>query len=185
MFQLEAIHDGIFKLGQVIEPAEVLAEVIPRLEPDLDWSGGPKWAPRDTAWYGDEGCHYTYSNTKNDPMPWTTELQRLKSLVEKASGHEFNSVLINRYSDGNNSVAWHSDDEPELGTNPVIASLSLGQVRRFEIKHKRDKTEWNIPLESGSLLIMAGESQHNWLHRVPKERHITGARLNLTFRKIR
>tara|TARA_R110000824_G_scaffold36262_13_gene112884 strand:- start:3007 stop:3552 length:546 start_codon:yes stop_codon:yes gene_type:complete len=181
MFQIDAIHDGIFKVGGLLNSLQ--SEVLANDLYDLDWSRS--WMPRDTAWYGDKDCHYTYSNTKNDPIPWTPELLEIKAQVEELSGHSFNSVLLNRYNNGHDSVNWHSDDEAELGINPVIASLSIGATRRFEIKHKHDKTEWNIPLTNGVLLLMSGESQKNWLHRVPKEPHITKSRLNLTFRTIK
>jgi alkylated DNA repair dioxygenase AlkB len=141
--------------------------------------------PRLTAWYGDEGATYVYSGIKNVPMPWTPALLEVKRAVEPACGVIFNSVLLNDYRDGRDSVSWHSDDEPEFGERPVIASVSFGGTRTFQLKHKKRKElKASIPLTHGSLLIMRGDTQARWLHQVPKTAQHVDERLNLTFRAI-
>ncbi|MCQ6959517.1 alpha-ketoglutarate-dependent dioxygenase AlkB family protein [Mucilaginibacter aquariorum] len=141
--------------------------------------------PRLTAWYGDNSKTYAFSGNKYHPFPWTAELLFIKQRVEQAAGLAFNSVLLNDYRNGNDSVAWHADDEPELGINPVIASVSFGQVRRFDVRHKQNhKLKYSVELENGSLLIMKGDLQHNWEHQVPKSVKTMKERINLTFRMI-
>jgi len=136
------------------------------------------------AWYGDAGFSYTYSNTTKQALPWTKELLELKGIVEKLSGSSFNSCLLNLYHNGEEGMTWHSDDEKCLGKNTVIASLSLGAARKFALKHKQDKQTVTIMLESGSLLVMKGVTQSNWLHSLPKTQKVTKPRVNLTFRKM-
>lgn len=140
--------------------------------------------PRLTAWYGDAGVEYTYSGLKNSPIPWTSTLLDIKKQVESVVGHSFNSVLLNLYRDGNDSMGYHSDDEPELGAKPRIASLSFGAARRFNIKHKKTGELIKLDLEDNSLLIMKGEFQREWKHAIPKTKKEVGPRINLTFRKI-
>jgi alkylated DNA repair dioxygenase AlkB len=141
--------------------------------------------PRLTAWYGDSHKTYTFSGKKFEPLPWTPDLLLIKQRVEEAAGATFNSVLLNYYRNGNDSVAWHADDEPELGVNPVIASVSFGQARRFEVRHKKDRQQkYTVELENGSLLLMKGDLQHNWEHQVPKSSNAIKERINFTFRVI-
>ena len=142
--------------------------------------------PRLNAWYGDPGCRYGYSGTRFEPLPWTETLTDIKERLTATLGVAFNSMLANRYRDGRDSVAWHSDDEPELGRNPVIASVSLGATRRFTLKHKsrRDIRPLAVDLTHGSLLVMSGPTQHQWLHQIAKTTRIVGERINLTFRYI-
>ena len=143
--------------------------------------------PRLSAWHGDAGAGYSYSGVVLAPHPWTTTLLRIKADVEAVTGSRFNSVLLNLYRDENDSVGWHSDDEPELGRCPVIASLSLGESRTFRLRHKsrKDMKPLLLDLTDGSLLLMAGATQHYWQHAVMKERQPRGPRINLTFRTIR
>jgi alkylated DNA repair dioxygenase AlkB len=142
--------------------------------------------PRRTAWYGDEGRSYTYSGITVTPNPWMPVLREIKEAIEVVSGVIFNSVLLNLYRTERDSVAWHSDDEPELGRNPVIGSVSFGATRRFQLKHKHDKApRLKIDLPHGSYLLMRGPTQHSWLHQVPKETKPRGPRINLTFRVIK
>lgn len=143
--------------------------------------------PRETAWYGDEGTNYTYSGISCNPLPWSDELVLLKRRIENLIPEEsFNSVLLNRYRNGNDKVSWHSDNEKELGNNPVIASVSLGATRRFDLRHKIDKSKIiKIELRSGSLLIMKGALQHHWEHQIPQQKSINEERINLTFRNIK
>jgi alkylated DNA repair dioxygenase AlkB len=147
--------------------------------------GKPIDLPRLTAWYGDEGTRYIYSGITNVPLPWTPVLREVKRAVEPPAGFVFNSVLLNRYRTGQDSVSWHADDEPEFGEQPVIASVSLGGTRTFQFRHKERKgLQASVELTHGSLLIMRGGTQANWLHRVPKTTKPVEERLNLTFRAI-
>lgn len=140
--------------------------------------------PRLTAWYGD--APYTYSGIQMQPLSWTPTLLEIKSRIEPLAEVEFNSVLLNLYRSGQDSVAWHSDDEPELGQNPVIGSVSFGATRRFAFKHKRDRSQKAISLDltPGSFLLMRGTTQHDWLHQIPKTQKLIQPRINLTFRVI-
>ena len=139
---------------------------------------------RKVAWYGDAGYSYTYSGKTKQALAWTGELLAPKSIVEKVTGAAFNSCLLNLYHNGNEGMAWHSDDEKSLGLNSAIASLSLGAERRFCLRHKRTREDVSIVLESGSLLVMKGATQANWLHSLPKSKKIKTHRINLTFRTM-
>ena len=142
--------------------------------------------PRKVAWYGDQGVEYTYSGIKMKALEWSPVLKILKLRLEEFLGVNFNSVLINLYRDGNDYMSWHSDDEKELGKNPVIASVSLGCERDFLFRMKSNKLEKvKILLKNGSLLVMQSETQHFWQHSVPKRKMATTPRLNLTFRNIK
>lgn len=141
--------------------------------------------PRLTAWYGDEGRAYSYSGISHQPHAWTEDLLAIKTKVEAVAELSFNSVLLNLYRDGADSVGWHSDDEPELGKNPVIASVSFGDTRTFQFKHKEDTEQrLSIDLSNGSVLLMRGTTQHHWKHRIPKTKKAKSSRMNLTFRVI-
>lgn len=141
--------------------------------------------PRRVAWYGDPGKSYRYSGVTHDPAPWTDTLLAIKQRIETVSAVTFNSVLLNLYRDERDSMGWHSDDEPELGQNPVIGSVSFGAIRSFQLRHKRDKKQKHaIDLTHGSYLLMAGPTQHHWQHQVPKASATHGPRINLTFRVI-
>ncbi|MCP5419661.1 MAG: alpha-ketoglutarate-dependent dioxygenase AlkB [Gammaproteobacteria bacterium] len=140
--------------------------------------------PRLSAWYGDPGAHYTYSGVRHNPHPWNEVLLELKARIEPTAEVGFNSVLLNCYRDGRDSVGWHSDAERELGRNPVIASVSFGGTRRFLLRHKRLALRATIELTHGSLLLMRGATQHHWRHQVPKTRQPVNPRINLTFRRI-
>lgn len=141
--------------------------------------------PRLTAWYGDKG--YTYSGLHNRPQPWLPLLQELKEKVEQASGQSYNSVLLNLYRSGSDSMGWHADDEPELGQEPGIASLSFGGERSFKFRHRtrKDLKPVSITLRHGSLLLMQGPTQHHWLHHIPKTARFVQPRINLTFRHVK
>jgi alkylated DNA repair dioxygenase AlkB len=141
--------------------------------------------PRLTAWYGDPQAYDYQSLKKTVPLTWTPELLLIKHLVEPLAGVEFNSVSLNYYRDGNDSVAWHSDKEEILGRNPVIASVSFGQVRSFDIRNKQDhKEHYSVKLEHGSFLLMKAGLQENWEHRIAKSTRPMQARVNLTFRVV-
>ncbi len=142
--------------------------------------------PRLTAWYGDEGAGYTYSSIENTPLPWTEALLEVKGAIEPACGVAFNSVLLNRYRTGQDSVSWHSDDEPEFGENPVIGSVSFGGTRQFQFRHERQKDlKRAVDLTHGSLLVMQGATQANWVHQIPKTKKAVAERLNLTLRLVK
>jgi alkylated DNA repair dioxygenase AlkB len=141
--------------------------------------------PRLTAWYGDEGTTYKLGGNEFKANPWLPELSALKQQIEKATGYQFNSVLLNLYRDGNDSVAWHQDKESELGNHPVIASVSLGQVRNFDFRKKdHHQNKYSLPLQHGSLLIMKGDLQLHWEHRIAKSVKPMKPRINLTFRLV-
>lgn len=139
---------------------------------------------RKVAWYGDDSYNYTYSKTTKTALPWTKTLLELKELVENNCGTKFNSCLLNLYHDGDEGMAWHSDDEKALGKNTVIGSLSFGAVRKFSFKHKQTGEKRELILDNGSLLVMKGTTQTHWLHRLPKSTKIKHPRINLTFRTI-
>ena len=142
--------------------------------------------PRLVAWYGDPGARYKYSGLTVEPQVWTKELLQLKTQVEAASACVFNSVLLNWYRDGRDSMGWHSDDERELGPHPTIASVSLGTERRFLLRRKNDHAcKHEFLLKNGSLIIMRGATQHFWQHQVPKSLGVSHGRINLTFRAIK
>ena len=167
--------------------------IIPRLNSDINWMrekitmwGKKIITKRRIAWYGDEGRSYTYSGTTFQPSTWNQILLRIKDRVESKTSHKFNSVLLNDYKDGSVGMGWHSDDEKELGKNPIIASLSFGANRDFILKHreKKDIEKVKIHLKNGSLLLMLDSTQHYWKHSIPKRLKVKNSRINLTFRKI-
>ncbi|GAB4350772.1 MAG: alpha-ketoglutarate-dependent dioxygenase AlkB [Immundisolibacter sp.] len=143
--------------------------------------------PRLCAWYGDAKARYAYSGQALEPLPWLPSLAMLRSRLEAALGRPFNSVLVNLYRDGADGMGWHSDDEPSLGPEPVIASLSVGATRRLVLRHRRraDLAPIEVPLYGGDLWVMAGALQRHWRHAVPKTRRAVGPRINLTFRFVR
>lgn len=170
------------------ESAALLADLTQNIawkQEHIQLFGDPVAMPRLTAWYGDEGKTYTYSGLTSHPIPWTDTLLKIKARVEAPANIVFNSVLLNLYRDGRDSMGWHSDDEPELGTDPVIASVTFGATRTFQFKHKQNPNlRAAVELTSGSLLIMAGTTQHFWKHQIPKSKKPLDARINLTFRVI-
>lgn len=141
--------------------------------------------PRLTSWYGESDKPYTFSGITLQPHPWTKELMEIKAVIEPVCEVVFNSVLLNLYRDGNDSISWHTDAEKELGKNPLIASVNFGAERKFQIRHNQTQEIIDIHLKHGSLLVMQGELQHFWKHQVPKQKKITEERINLTFRVIK
>jgi len=140
---------------------------------------------RKVAWYGDNNYAYSYSNATKHALDWTEELSNLKTIVERLTNSNFNSCLLNLYHNGDEGVSWHSDDEETLGNNPTIASLTFGAERKFSLKHKSSKQTVSLTLETGSLFVMKGATQSNWVHCLPKMKSITAPRINLTFRMYR
>ena len=167
--------------------------IFAKLETDIPWQqdeirvfGKIHAQPRLTALFGNEGKIYSYSNIKMQPHPWNLLLQKIKSQVESVSGTNFTTVLLNYYRDGKDSNGWHADNEKELGINPIIASVSFGAARTFQLKHNSNKElKKSIVLEHGSLLLMKGTTQHFWKHQIPKTAKPVGSRINLTFRVIK
>jgi alkylated DNA repair dioxygenase AlkB len=186
------IEDGDVTYYRNFFPARerdrLLAQILdttPWQQETLKMYGKAVAVPRLTAWHGDPQCVYTYSNLTLEPAPWTDALLEIKARVEPEAGIEFNSVLVNLYRDGRDGVAWHSDDEPELGAAPIIASVSLGATRKFQLRHVLNKdVRRELALEHGSLLMMRGSTQGYWRHQVPKTSTDVGPRVNLTFRVI-
>lgn len=142
-------------------------------------------SPRLSCWIGDPDAAYAYSGLRLQPRPWPAALQRVRERLQYELGSEFNSVLANLYRDGRDRMGWHSDDERELGPQPVIASLSLGACRRFVLRDRREvRSKLAIELPHGSLLVMRGETQRHYRHALPATTKPVGARINLTFRRI-
>ena len=142
-------------------------------------------APRLSAWYAEPGCSYRYSGLGLAAQPFTPALAAIRARIEALTGTAFNSVLLNLYRDGADGMSWHSDDEPELGPEPLIASLSLGATRRFLLRRRdANASRFALELADGSLLLMEPPLQAHWQHSVPKTRRATGARINLTWRRI-
>jgi alkylated DNA repair dioxygenase AlkB len=162
-----------------------LTNDIPWQQDDIRVFGKTHPQPRLTALYGNEGKSYTYSNIKMEPHPWNPLLKKIKEKIEGVSNANFSTVLLNLYRDGKDSNGWHADNEKELGQNPIIASVSFGAERIFQMKHNIiSNQKINIVLEHGSLLLMKGSTQHFWKHQIPKTAKPIGSRINLTFRLI-
>ena len=161
-----------------------LREEIPWSQDAMTLFGRRVAFPRLTAWYGDPDAVYTYSGLRNEPRPWTPLLQSLRERLVARTGVPFNSVLLNFYRDGADAMGWHADDERELGVQPTIASLSVGGERPFQLRHRRDGETIALPLAHGSLLVMSGQTQHAWVHRLPKQRRVHAPRINLTYRRV-
>lgn len=189
VFQTKELKGGTIHYMSNFMPLEKRMHYYNELKRYVQWnqdsiviSGNTIKLPRKTAWYGTKS--YTYSGIKNEPLPMIKPISDILRVLNHFYPYDFNSVLLNHYLDGSHSIGWHSDDEKELGDNPIIASVSIGAVRNFKLKSKDDKQHYDIPLKSGSLLIMGEGIQRNYLHSVPKERSIKDGRINLTFRKI-
>jgi alkylated DNA repair dioxygenase AlkB len=164
-----------------------LAQLIDEVAWRQDTMGTPAGRvplPRLTAWQGEPDAVYIYSGIRNVPQVWTPTVAELKTAAEAICESRFNSVLINRYRSGMDSMGWHADHEPELGAQPVIASVSLGVARTFDLRHNKTGVVQSFQLKGGSLLVMKGSTQAQWRHRVPKEPRVTGERVNLTFRWV-
>lgn len=183
--------DGIVKyFGKVYNKLEA-DQYFDRLLASIEWRhdeanmfGRHIVTKRKVAWYGNSNYHYTYSNATKLALPWTTELLALKKITEQKTGSTYNSCLLNLYHDGNEGMAWHSDDEKMLAKDSSIASLTFGAERKFALKHKTNDQKIELILEHGSLLEMAGTTQTHWLHRLPPTKKVTRPRINLTFRTM-
>lgn len=185
------IYRGYYNQSEAQELHCNLLSSIPWRQDNIRIAGRQLPIPRLQAWFGDPGTDYAYSGIRLAPIPLSAALLRIKQDMESlGNGRDqhslrYNSLLANLYRDGNDSVGWHSDDEKELGTNPVIASVSLGGSRRFSLKPRdKHRPPLHLDLHSGDVLIMGGETQHHWVHQIPKTRTPVTPRINLTFRKI-
>ncbi len=157
----------------------------PWTQPEIRLYGRQVAVPRLVAWYGDSQAAYRYSGLQHEPLAWTPLLQEVRQRLERETGHRFNGVLLNLYRDGGDAMGWHSDDEGELGRNPVVASLSLGAERRFDLRRKGSgRIQHSLLLGHGSLLVMSGATQHHWQHQIARTSKVSQPRLNLTFRLI-
>jgi alkylated DNA repair dioxygenase AlkB len=177
---------ALFDTAESARLFDVLYQSVPWRQENILLFGRRIPQPRLTAWYGDADAHYRYSGLQLSPLPWSETLLQLRQRVEHVTHARYNSVLLNLYRDGQDSMGWHSDDEPELGATPTIASLSLGETRRFQLKpRQRGAGETvSLALGPGSLLVMRGTTQAHYLHSIPKEKRVTAPRINLTFRLI-
>jgi len=163
-----------------------LTEEIPWRQDRIRLFGKEHLIPRRQAFQGEPGLSYRYSGLSLAAHPWHPAIAQLLPTLDQIADTDFNCVLLNQYRDGQDSMGWHSDDEPELGPDPIIASLSLGARRRFRLRHRTDLTIEPVTLEldHGDLLIMAGSTQHFWHHSLPRTKRVNSPRINLTFRKI-
>lgn len=184
-------YDGmVFYYGLVFDNLKA-EEVFQTLLNEIEWKndeaiifGKHIQTKRKVAWYGSYPFEYTYSKVTKKALPWTSLLLELKKEVERQTGETYNSCLLNLYHDGSEGMAWHSDGEKDLKKNGAIASLSFGATRNFSFKHKKTAEKISLSLNSGSLLVMKGETQAHWLHRLPPTTRVHAPRVNLTFRTI-
>jgi len=187
------LKDGVLEYHPRFFPAPEADRLQQLLLREIDWKqesmnmyGKQVLFPRLMAWHGDTGSTYAFSGNSYNPLPWTPPLLEIRQRIEPLAGVRFNSVLLNLYRNGKDAMGWHSDDEPELGLNPVIASVNLGATRRFMLRNKNDhRLKYELELQHGSLLIMKGSLQHYWQHQVPKTARELPSRINLTFRVIK
>ena len=187
------LRDGDLLLVPAVNPGQPSADIVQRLREEIPWRqesitlfGRTHMQPRLICWMGDAGRAYRYSGRTWTPEAWHPLVADLRARIEAATGERFNSVLLNLYGDGRDSMGFHADDEPELGERPVIASLSLGAERVMHFRHRHDRAlpTHKLILTDGSLLVMRGDTQANWKHAIAKTRRPVGPRINLTFRRI-
>lgn len=178
-------------LFNALESADLLEQLVNTTawqQDHLTMYGKTTPLPRLTAWYGDPGSAYTYSGIRMEPHPWSRAIRAVKDRVESICGELFNSVLLNQYRHGKDGVSWHSDDESELGSSPLIASVSFGQTRAFKLRrkpHEKGNKSLAVELTSGSCIVMSGRTQELWEHEIPKTaKSGIGPRVNLTFRQV-
>lgn len=185
MDKIELRDGGVLLYHDAFLTPVVASRYFDRLAQECRWEQKPgifgHMQPRLIASYGDENTTYKYSGVTNVALPWTTTLLDIKAKIESVQG-EYNFCLLNRYRNGSDSMGWHADDEPEM--SPVIGSLSLGETRKFRIRHNQTRETQTFEVANGTLIIMAGTMQQHWQHEVPKTKKRVGERINLTFRKI-
>ena len=175
-------QDGFLQASEANAPCALLERELGWQQYPIVLFGRRMMQPRLTAWCADPGLTYTYSGTRLESACWHPELSRLRARLEARFDCPFNSVLVNAYRDGSDAMGWHSDDEPELGERPRIASVSLGAPRKFRLRRKGEGRSHGYWLEPGSLLLMSGTSQRDWQHSIPRTRKPVSIRINLTFR---
>ncbi|MDE0310101.1 MAG: alpha-ketoglutarate-dependent dioxygenase AlkB [Acidiferrobacterales bacterium] len=190
-FDAIQLEDGWLWINEGFIPPPAATRYLNQLREETAWVQptiklGAKLvnSPRLSAWHGDPDSVYTYSGLRNKPLPWTETLLQLRNALECLTEIRFNSVLLNLYRNGSDSMGWHADNEPELGDQPIIVSISLGEQRKFMMKHKKLACRWERHLKHGSALVMAGDTQRYWRHCVPKTKSCNAERINLTFRQI-
>ena len=184
--------NGVVRYYPDFMSGQAADQALTRLREGLDWQqlpikmfGRRILQPRLTAYYGDPGADYRYSGLQLLAQPWPAALAELRDAVAGQIGERFNSVLCNLYRHGRDYMGWHADDEPELGPDPLIASVSLGAERRFALKPRDGTADRQVfELASGSLLIMSGDLQRYWLHQLPRSQKVHQERINLTFRRV-
>jgi alkylated DNA repair dioxygenase AlkB len=185
---IEVADGGVIVLDRAFLSAAEADELFALLQAEVPWrQEKTRWGhsfPRLTAWYADPDLTYSYSGVTHQGLAWTEELTAVRRRVEAAAGAAFNSLLLNFYRDGKDTVGYHADDEPELGTNPIVPSVSLGATRTFVLRHNTTGDRLQFELTHGSLLLMGGTLQHHYKHALPRARGPVGARINLTFRRI-
>jgi alkylated DNA repair dioxygenase AlkB len=188
--QLDMPDANLKYYANFIPPAQATS-IMQSLQQSLSWQqeqitlyGKTHDVPRLQAWYGDENAGYQYSNLSMRPLQWDPALLELKQKCENISNSRFNSVLANLYRHGQDGMGRHADNEPELGQQPVIASLSFGEIRNLDFYHNQTKQKIRLPLRNGSLLVMSGDTQTYWQHSVAKTKKVLTARVNLTFRRV-
>jgi len=175
-------HTDVFTVTEARQHLAALIDETPWEGRNIVLFGREVPQPRLACWYGDRA--YTYSGLTLEPREFTPRLRELAEIATTFAGRSFNTVLANLYRDGRDSMGWHADDERELGSEPVIASLSFGAVRRFRFRHRDSREVVEVALEPGSVLVMRGLTQHCWMHDLPKTTKVTEPRVNLTFRHI-
>lgn len=184
-YEGEVIYEGsIFNRKQITSYYQNLLHQIPWQNDEAIIFGKHHITKRKVAWYGDKAYSYTYSGVTKQAHLWTPELLQLKQKVEEISSTTYNSCLLNLYHDGTEGMGWHSDAEKTLLENGTIASITFGAERKFSFKHKVTRQRVDILLENGSLLLMKGTTQKNWLHRLPPTKKVFSPRINLTFRTV-
>jgi len=180
------LYNGFFAKEESDALLQALISEVPWKQEPIKIFGKEVMQPRLTCWYSDPGVSYKYSGITMTSHDWTDTLSTIRRRIEPVAGTKFNGALLNLYRNGDDSMGWHRDNEKELGKNPVIASVSFGVERVFQLRDYLTKSEKiSIALTHGSLLVMAGESQHNWQHRVPAAKAARQPRLNITFRVLR
>lgn len=184
-------YDGIVNYHGQIFTASEIEDFFNLLSTGIHWEhdevmmfGKKIITKRKVAWYGEKPFDYTYSHVKKTALYWNDTLKAIKDKVEKASGETYNSCLLNLYHNGEEGMGWHTDNEKELKKEGAIASVSFGAVRKFAFKHKETQEKVELTLDNGSLLVMKGNTQSHWLHRLPPSKKIISPRINLTFRTI-
>lgn len=178
-------YPGVLPAAEANRLFSRLLEGLPWEQPRVRVFGREHAAPRLQSWHGDPDAVYRYSGLTLHPLPWTAELSRIRERVRELAGISFNSVLVNLYRDGDDSMGWHADDEPELGTSPRVASFSLGATRDFALRRKGESRQaLKVALGNNELLLMAPDVQRHWQHSLPRRRRVMAARINLTFRQV-